>query len=485
MRVTVTLPQTEEPEKGGKFTSYLVSFHSSTGSGGEGCVRRRYSDFQWLTKRLQTECPGAIIPVIPHARVMMGSGKKFDDDFIEERRKNLQLFLEGVVDHPELSRARSMTPFMTLTMGEDFENGKKKAEHVQPTSDVDLDKAGDELYLGNGDVESSPVASRAGAAKRGLGQLFAKIRVSVGNKELQSTDNEGQVVALQEYIAQATKATKKLVKASDALTKSTLETANLYGEMVAPLDEWKTAYQTTLETKEPKGGMVDAISSLSEFATDFSTLLRRKHIDEETAFCSTMHSLQNVLLAYRRALGQRKNWQVTYTATTKQIADKEVALAKAEKNYKPPEVTDKIANEITQLENRRELEKSTFEDCTDRVLRDAETYKPQVQTLLKKAFSQYAQIQLSYTDRVQEAFGELLPYLDDSDNNSNANSSSLPPPPPPTAYATLVSNGTNINGLPSPPNATSPPPPITDDDIESELEIDGGGGGGKAVFKNV
>jgi len=490
MKVNVSLPQTEEDAKGGKFTSYLVDFKSDGGR--EGSFRRRYSDFQWLAGRLRAECPGAIIPIIPHSRAIIGSGKKFDDDFIEERRKNLQEFLIDVVEHSELSRAPSTTPFMTLTMGEEFDTGKKTAEQANPATknDGDFDHGGDDsLYLGNDkgtDPAVSP-ASRAGAAKRGLGNLFAKIRVSVGSKELHSTLNEPQVVSLQEYIAQASKATKKLVKASDALTKSTLENANIYGEMVTPIDEWKAAYQKTLQAREPTGGALDTMSSLSEFATEFSTMLRCKHIDEENSFSSTMHRLQNILLAYQRALGQRKNWQVTYTATTKQIIDKEAALAKAQKNYKPPEVTDKIVNEKSELENRREAEKKTFEECTDRLLRDAEVYKPRVQSLLKHAFSQYAQIQLSYTDRVQHAFSQLLPYLDDTQSDTQSNPSSTtsnnhPTPPPPTAYATLVgfssdasTNMTTSNDA-TLPSAPPSPPPITDDDIESELDINDGQG---------
>lgn len=473
MKATVTSPQTDEDVKGGKFTSYLVSFKSDGGS--EGSFRRRYSDFQWLANRLRVECPGALIPVIPHSRAIIGSGKKFDDDFIEQRRKNLQEFLSDVVNHAELARAPSMTPFMTLAMGQDFDSGKRNAEEAAPATNNagDPDRDGDDaLYLGNGggkDTELSPVASRAGAAKRGLGQLFAKIRVSVGNKELHSTPNEAQVVALQDYITQATKATKNLVKASDALTKTTLDTASIYGEMAAPIDEWKVAYQATLQTKEPTGGMVDAMSSLSEFASDFATLLRRKHIDEENSFLSTMYRLQNILLAYQRALGQRKSIQVAYTATTKQIIDKEAALAKAQKNYKPPEVTKKIMKEKSDLENRREVEKKSFEECTDRLLRDAEVYKPRVQSLLKHAFSQYAQIQLSYTDRVQQAFGQLMPYLEDPRQSIATTSDNQPTPPPPTVYATLV-GGDGFNHSPASTTSPPPPPPITDDEIESELD---------------
>lgn len=445
MKVVVSLPQTEEPDKGGKFTSYLVSYSSKAG---EGSVRRRYSDFQWLYKRLQTECPGSIVPVIPHARAI---GRKFDDDFIEERRRQLQVFIKGVVEHDELSRTPSLTPFMVEALGPDFDAAKTKVEHAKPTNHADLDKLGEEIYLGGNDAEEGP--GLAGGAGKRIGALFAKIRVSVGSKELLSTANEPEVVALQEYIAQAAKQANKLAKASDALVRCTLETANIYGEMGPPLDEWKTAYTTTLQQKEEKGGMLDSISCLSEFTNDFSLLLRQKHLEEEEKFSNTLHRLCNSLKAYQIALKQRKNWQLTYTATTKQIIDKEAAFAKAQKNMKPPEVTEKNCHEKAELEKRSEAEKKTFEDCTNRLLRDAEVYKPQVETLLKSAFVHYAQIQLAYSDRIHQAFGQLMPYL-----------GSVPVNQQPEVHAVPVNS--------SPPDAPPPPLPIGDDDIVSELDID-------------
>ena len=118
INVQVTEPCNEGTGRN-MYTTYLVK-------GPNTLVRRRYSDFQWLYERLRTELPGAIIPIIPHKMTALNNKIKFDPNFIEERRSNLEHFIKEVVQHPELQRAPSMTPFMITAMGEAFDAAKQQ-----------------------------------------------------------------------------------------------------------------------------------------------------------------------------------------------------------------------------------------------------------------------------------------------------------------------------------------------------------------------
>ena len=70
----------------------------------ESSVRRRYRDFMWLKKELAKNCkistpplPGkALKRQLPFRR----DGGLFDDDFIEDRRKALEKFLNTTATHP-------------------------------------------------------------------------------------------------------------------------------------------------------------------------------------------------------------------------------------------------------------------------------------------------------------------------------------------------------------------------------------------------
>uniref|UniRef100_A0A8C5QS30 Sorting nexin 7 n=1 Tax=Leptobrachium leishanense TaxID=445787 RepID=A0A8C5QS30_9ANUR len=71
-------------------------------------VRRRYQDFLWLKSRLEDAHPTLIIPPLPEKFIVKGMVERFNDEFIETRRKALHKFLNRIADHP------------TLTFNEDF-----------------------------------------------------------------------------------------------------------------------------------------------------------------------------------------------------------------------------------------------------------------------------------------------------------------------------------------------------------------------------
>ena len=134
-----------------------------------------------------------------------------------------------------------MSPFMTDNLGTDFEEGKKKVEARNPTNflyttHVDEDYGDD---VGGGDK----TPKNAGSARKGISNFFAKIRVSTGSKELMATDQENEVMALNEYVTEVEAQTKTLVKATDALVKHTADVAATYDEMGVPIGEWRTTFQ--------------------------------------------------------------------------------------------------------------------------------------------------------------------------------------------------------------------------------------------------
>ncbi|CAG0884500.1 unnamed protein product [Cyprideis torosa] len=63
----------------------------------ETSVRRRYSDFEWLRNELERDSK-IVVPPLPgkawkRQLPFRGDDGIFDDDFIEERRKGLEIFI--------------------------------------------------------------------------------------------------------------------------------------------------------------------------------------------------------------------------------------------------------------------------------------------------------------------------------------------------------------------------------------------------------
>nr|KAF6305003.1 sorting nexin 7 [Pipistrellus kuhlii] len=102
------------------FVTYRVATQTSRGEfdSSEFEVRRRYQDFLWLKGRLEEAHPTLIVPPLPEKFVVKGVVERFNDSFIETRRRALSTFLTRVADHPTLTFSADFKVFLTAPDGE-------------------------------------------------------------------------------------------------------------------------------------------------------------------------------------------------------------------------------------------------------------------------------------------------------------------------------------------------------------------------------
>ncbi|XP_030370070.1 sorting nexin-12 [Scaptodrosophila lebanonensis] len=82
----------------------------------ESSVRRRYSDFEWLRNELERDSK-IVVPPLPGKawkRQMPFRGDEgiFDENFIEERRKGLEAFINKIAGHPLAQNERCLHMFL-------------------------------------------------------------------------------------------------------------------------------------------------------------------------------------------------------------------------------------------------------------------------------------------------------------------------------------------------------------------------------------
>ncbi|XP_025196815.1 sorting nexin lst-4 [Melanaphis sacchari] len=89
-------------------------------------VSRRYKHFDWLHERLlEKYCCLVPIPPLPDKQI---SGR-YEEQFIERRKQQLQVFVDAVCRHPVLSRSWVWRHhFITCTDEKRWKSGKRKAE---------------------------------------------------------------------------------------------------------------------------------------------------------------------------------------------------------------------------------------------------------------------------------------------------------------------------------------------------------------------
>ncbi|XP_014479970.1 PREDICTED: sorting nexin lst-4 [Dinoponera quadriceps] len=116
----VTSPKKESKLKGLK--SFIV--YQLTPTFNSIQVSRRYKHFDWLHERLEEKYCFIPIPPLPDKQI---SGR-YEKQFIQHRRTQLQEFVDYVCRHPVLSRSSVWEHFMTCTDEKRWKAGKRKAE---------------------------------------------------------------------------------------------------------------------------------------------------------------------------------------------------------------------------------------------------------------------------------------------------------------------------------------------------------------------
>jgi len=82
----------------------------------ESSVRRRYSDFEWLRSELERDSK-IVVPPLPgkawkRQMPFRGDDGLFEEDFIEDRRKGLEQFVNKVAGHPLAQNERCLHMFL-------------------------------------------------------------------------------------------------------------------------------------------------------------------------------------------------------------------------------------------------------------------------------------------------------------------------------------------------------------------------------------
>jgi len=95
-------------------------------------VSRRYKHFDWLHERLTAKFCLIPVPPLPDKQI---SGR-YEEQFVEHRRVQLQEFVDWVCRHPVISKCEVWYHFLTCTDEKVWKSGKRKAESRDPYMDM-------------------------------------------------------------------------------------------------------------------------------------------------------------------------------------------------------------------------------------------------------------------------------------------------------------------------------------------------------------
>ncbi|CAH1100608.1 unnamed protein product [Psylliodes chrysocephalus] len=122
---TVQIASPKKATKMGGLKSFIA--YQLTPSFSNVEVSRRYKHFDWLHDRLTAKFNVIAIPPLPDKQV---SGR-YEEQFIEHRRAQLQEFINYMCRHPVLSTCDVWVHFLTCTDEKQWKQGKRNAERDQ------------------------------------------------------------------------------------------------------------------------------------------------------------------------------------------------------------------------------------------------------------------------------------------------------------------------------------------------------------------
>ncbi|XP_067390717.1 sorting nexin-33 isoform X2 [Emydura macquarii macquarii] len=115
----------EDPTKQTKFKgikSYIS--YKLTPSSINAPVYRRYKHFDWLYNRLLHKFTVISVPHLPEKQAT----GRFEEDFIEKRKRRLILWMDHMTSHPVLSQYEGFQHFLTCRDDKQWKMGKRRAE---------------------------------------------------------------------------------------------------------------------------------------------------------------------------------------------------------------------------------------------------------------------------------------------------------------------------------------------------------------------
>ncbi|DBA00233.1 TPA: hypothetical protein N0F65_007877 [Lagenidium giganteum] len=390
-----------EPVKQGEGMNAYISYKITTTTSrpqftkSSFTVIRRYSDFVWLHGNLSAKYPGVIVPPLPE-KLLVG---RFSPEFVESRRRALQLFLLRCCMHPELQHSEHLTTF--------------------------LEASDDTLQAFKADPKNIPAKGARGSLFQWLDDTVSTISSTLGNTgaNLEKTPLDLEVDELMTYVDGLEPIMTGLHKHAHGLTKRAREIAD-------GLFEFGVAY-TLLGKSEDNPSLQEGLTCIGQCA-DKLAVLAAEHAEKEALhFEEPIFDYIRLVGAVKAALQKRNEVRASYAAAVADLEAKTTAANKLLKGNSASEDKIQLAEgDVMKAQERVDDAKLVYDLVTERVLREVERFKREKLADFKRIILDYIHMQVEYSKQVEEEWHAVIPHLtqihvDGSSPTVSATSNSL------------------------------------------------------------
>ncbi|CAI5719076.1 unnamed protein product [Hyaloperonospora brassicae] len=375
----------KEPIKQGEGMNAYISYKISTSTSrpqfakSSFTVVRRYSDFIWIHGQLSALFPGIVVPPLPE-KLLVG---RFSPEFIEGRRRALQLFLQRCCVHPELQHSEHLTTFLEASE-ERLQAFRRDPRHAAPNA-------------------------QRGVLFQWLDETVNTISSTLSvtsTINLPKTPADVEVESMMVYIEGLEPIMAGLHKHAHGLTKRAREIAD-------GLFEFGVSF-TLLGKSEENASLQEGLSHIGHCSDQLSTLAAEHAEREALHFEEPIFDYIRLVGAVKAALQKRHEVRCAYGSAVADLEAKEAVLAKLLKHARGGSVEEKVQlaeNEVRTAEQTMEDARLADDIVTERVLREVERFRREKLVDFKHIILDYIQMQIEYSKKVEDEWQKVIPKL--------------------------------------------------------------------------
>ena len=362
---------------------------------GQFSVTRRFRDFDWLHSQLGSKYPGAIVPPLPEKHstqvsTMKVSGIGCSAEWLEERRGQLQKFLQRVCAHPQLHAALDLQMF--LEASDDTLEGHKAAKQSKSSTMGMLT-----------DMRSSATSagSKAWSFMSSEPQPTVEMQTDATCQEMASYANN-----LSTQLQTVHKHTTRYLDRDRALA----QTMSGFGLALTQLAQCEKEGNPSLGTGLIQMGLcVDQLSRVYE----------EQATKETEVFEEPIKEYVKVLAATKAAIHARELALKTMNNAALQLAIKKDKLEKARATGKEDKVAV-LEREAREAESLDSCAKQDYAQISERVDAEMVRFKGEKLADFKHMMSNFIAVQIEYSQKVQNVWRDVMPHIDAIDTDEAA-----------------------------------------------------------------
>eukprot|EP01024_Parvocaulis_polyphysoides_P048524 TRINITY_DN4632_c0_g1_i1.p1 TRINITY_DN4632_c0_g1~~TRINITY_DN4632_c0_g1_i1.p1 ORF type:complete len:418 (-),score=62.98 TRINITY_DN4632_c0_g1_i1:216-1442(-) len=385
-RVEVT-----DPVKQGEGVNAFVSYKLKTRTdlphykGQEAEVIRRFSDFDFLDSQLRQQYKGVIPPPLPEKDVIQKY--KYNPEFIEKRKRALQVYINRVANHPELYKTKEVQLFLEASENDWWQHKR--------------------LYK----FEENASKSKVGQTM----QFFKDLAHSTQNLVQGRSDDaeeDPEYLRIRDYMYQLEKHLSDAYRrASDLVAKQQA--------LGGALADFGDAADKLGKFEQPK--LQEAFTQLGRHASDLSRNAGEHSDKMNSTFEAPLKEFYRMVKSVKQVMNDRSNalTQVSQAKTDMENKNAKVARLKGTPGIRHDKIID-AQRELDEATKRHEKAKEQYTNITSKMSSELARFQQERSTEMAAVLRDFAINQARQAGESAKEWGNLLNQLQTSKTANGA-----------------------------------------------------------------